>query len=236
MVKSSLSFIISVLAFAFVGNYSVTETQTRVHKGDDLMIMKLENVQIKAQTIGSFFSTFALSSDVPIGLEISSGEEKNASYIIDFKQGSLSEFLNQFVTQHSQYAWEIQDGVVNIFPKNEHRVALIQDLLKTKIGRFSIKKDISCGILIDSLMSTSEIKRILEVTGTKYRTPDINSFYIPQVGRNFSLDVSNATLKSILNKVVRLSPTAKFWVITKDSDGSLDISLAANHEDSHRTN
>lgn len=231
MVKVILRLIIPLLTLVFGNMYSDTVAQLRVQNSQDLAVIQLENVQIEAQSIGSFFSSLALSSDIPIGLEIASSEDRRTSYAVDFKKGTLSELLNQFVTEHTEYSWEIRDGVVNVFPKKGHRVTLFQDLLKTRIGRFSVKENTSCSALVESLITTSEIRKILNVSGTKYRAPDLTGFYFPQVGRKFVLEVSNSTMKSILNRVVRLSPTAKFWVITTNSDGSLNIRLAANHED-----
>jgi|SoiMetStandDraft_5_1073268.scaffolds.fasta_scaffold23403_1 hypothetical protein len=232
MVKVILRLIIPLLTLVF-GQFD-TLAQTRVQKSQDLAVIQLENVQIKAHSIGSFFSTLALSSDIPIGLEIAFSKDTRTPYAVDFKKGTLSELLTQFVTEHTEYAWEIRDGAVNVFPKKGYRVALFEDLLKTRIGRFSVKENTSCAALVESLITTSEITKVLNVRGAKYRAPDLTGFYIPQVGRKFVLEVSNSTMKSILNRVVRLSPTAKFWVIATNSDGSLNVSLAANHEDAKK--
>ena len=212
----------------------VTRAQTRVRDNGHLAATKLENVQIDAQSIGSFFSELALSSNLPIGLEISSKEDNLAPYGIDFKKGTVSELLNQFVIQHDQYAWEIRDGVVNVFPKDEYRDALFHNLLGTEIGRFTVRENTSCWTLAETLLSTREIKKVLEANGASYRAPDFSGFYIPQAGRHFKLSVSNVTLKFILNRVVEQSPTAKFWVIARNYDRSINISFAALHQDSPR--
>jgi hypothetical protein len=226
----------SLLALLFASNcLVVTQAQTPARNGD-LAGMQLEEIQIEAQSIGSFFSQLALSLDIPIGLEIASKEDKLASYRIDFKKGTLSELLSQFVVQHGQYAWEIRDGVVNIFPKDDYRDALFHNLLDTRIGRFTVKENTSCWTLAETLVSTPEMKGVLEAYGISYRAPDFSGFYIPQAGRHFKLDVSNVTLRSILNSVVEHSPTAKFWVMARNYDGSLNISFGARQEDSPKGN
>jgi hypothetical protein len=59
-----------------------------------------------------------------------------------------------------------------------------------------------------------------------------DAFTIPQLGRQFKLDVSDMTVKTILNKVVKESPLAKIWVIKKYSvDRTFVIWLNAHHED-----
>ena len=233
MLKAMLVTITPLLALLFGANcFAVTQAEAQVRDNGDVAAMQLEKVQIETQSIGSFFSELALSSNIPIGLEIGPKEGKLASYGIDFKKGTLSELLTQFAIQHSQYAWEIRDGVVNVFPKDDYRDPLFHDLLETRIRRFVVKENTSCWALAKSLVTTPEMKTFLEANGTSYRAPDFTGFYIPQAGRHFTLDLSNITLKSILNRVVGHSPTARFWVITRNYDGSLNISFGARHEDS----
>jgi hypothetical protein len=225
----------SLLALLFASNcLVVTQAQTRARENRDLVAKQLEQVQIETQSIGSFFSELAISANIPIGLEIAAKAGHLASYGTDFKKGTLSELLNEFVIQHNQYAWEIRDGVVNVFPKDDYRDAVFHNLLGTRIGRFTVKENTSCWTLAETLVSTPEMKKVLEASGTTYRAPDFSGFYIPQVGRHFKLDVSNVTLRSILNRVVEQSPTAKFWVITRNYDGSFNINFGARHEDSPR--
>ena len=111
----------------------------------------------------------------------------------------LSDLLNEFVARHDQYAWEIKDGVVNIFPKENYRDALFRDLLEAQIDSFAVKKKTSCFELAKSLAATSEVRKVLAAYGTSYRERDFSGAYIPQVGHNFALNISNMTLKSMLN-------------------------------------
>jgi len=232
MLKPVLIPITALLAVLFSTNcFGLTQVQTQARDKRDLATMQLEKVQIETQSIGSFFSELALSYEIPIGLEIASEGDKLNSYGIDFKKGTLSELLSQFVTRHRQYAWEIRDGVVNVFPKAPYRDALFHDLLETRIGRFTVKENTGCWALAESLVTTPEMKKILESHGTSYRMPHFSGFYIPQAGRHFTLDLSNVTVKSILNRVIEASPTARFWVIARNDDRSLNIGFGARHED-----
>jgi hypothetical protein len=106
------------------------------------------------------------------------------------------------------------------------------DLMETKISRFVVKKNTSCWDLAQSLVATPEIKKILEQYGTSYRKRNFSGPYIPQVGRDFTLDVSDEALKPILNKVIKASPTATFWLIKRNSyDQTVFLNLSARHED-----
>lgn len=228
---SSLGVCILVLLFG-ANNFSRAQKSAVAGKDDALAAKQLENVQIEAQSIGRLFADLSLSYDIPIGLEIALNDDESAIYHIDFKKGTLSELLTQFVARHDQYAWEITDGVVNVFPKDYHRDLLLEELLETKIGSFSIKEKTNCWTLVESLITTPEIKEILEIKKTTYRSRSFSGAYIPQLGRHFTLDVSNMQLKTILNKVTKESQTAKFWLITRNgNDQTLFIGLSARHED-----
>jgi hypothetical protein len=200
-------------------------------KHEDLATMPLENVTIEAQSITSLFSKLSLAYNIPVGLETAYNDDESVTYHIDFKKGTLRDLLTQFIDQHDQYSWEIHDGVVNIFPKDNYRDALFRDLLETKISRYSIKEGTNCLTLAKSLTDSPEVKKILEGYGTVYRERNFSGTLAPQVGQNFALDVSNVALKTLLNRVIKESPTAKFWFITRNSyDQTLFLSFSARSE------
>lgn len=205
-----------------------------VRRFKDLGAEQLENVQIDAQGITSFFAELSLTYDIPIGLETAANEYALTRYSSNFKKGTLADLLTQFVSRHSLYTWKIEDGVVNVFPKDGYRDLASMELLATKIERFSVKGNTSCFNLVESLVMQPEAKTILDANKTTYSNNAPSGFYIPNVGRSFTLEVSDVTVKSILNKVVSKSSTAKFWVITRKPDKTLLIDLTARHEDALR--
>ena len=218
----------------FLGAYCLASAQKSPGAGgDDLGAMRLEDVHIEGQTVGQFFSALSLSRDIPIGVEVASGDgDEDATYEVDFRAGTLADLLTQFVARHDRYAWEIKGGVVNVFPKDAYRDAILGELLRAEIRSFSVKEETSCRSLEESLVNTPEVKRILTHYGITHRRSDPSGFYLPQLGRDFKLDTSNLTLRSLLNKVIKESPTARSWVVKRDvSDRALLISLSARHED-----
>ena len=196
----------------------------------DLALRQVENVRIRKQTVGALLSELSLSYGIPIGLEAAPSDTRLGNYQLEFKKGTLAELLNQFVTQNDRYTWRINEGVVNVLPKADSRDFLLQNLLETRINAFQIKPETSCSNLAESLIATPEVNRLLVASGVTYREPSFSGFYIPQIGREFSLNVSDSTLRSVLNGVVNKSPTAKFWVLSRNNDGTLSLSLAATHE------
>jgi hypothetical protein len=140
--------------------------------------------------------------------------------------------LTQFTSRHDQYTWGIKDGLVNVFPKDDRRDPLFRELLETTISSFTVNRGSDCWAVADSLAAAPEIKQILENNGTAYRRRSFTGAYIPQLGRDFKFEVSNMTLRSTINKLIKESPTARFWLITRNSsDQTLFMSLRARHED-----
>jgi len=226
MPRKKSRFVVCVLALLLAATTVSAGTQ------NDLASRSLENVKIEAQSIGALLEKLSLHYDIPVGFEAASNDDERVNYELDFKKGSLSDLLNEFVARHDQYAWEIRDGVVNIFPKDNYRDALFRDLLATQIDTFAVKKKTSCVELAKSLAATSEVRRVLAAYGTSYRERSFSGAYIPQVGQNFALNVSNMTLKSTLNKVIKESPAARFWLVTRNSDQTFFLSVGARFEDS----
>jgi hypothetical protein len=84
--------------------------ETRKH--ENVSALPLESVHIEAQSIEALFSDLSLQHDIPIGLEIASNDDPFAIYDIEFKRGTVADFLNQFTKAYSLYAWDISDEAV----------------------------------------------------------------------------------------------------------------------------
>jgi hypothetical protein len=103
--------------------------------------------------------------------------------------------------------------------------------LTTNISSFSIKEKTSTLGFGEALIATPEIKRILELRGVTGDAGYLGGFYIQQLGQEFTLDVSNVTLKSLLDQVIKESPVAKHWVIAnKNSARKIFLRVQADLE------
>ena len=232
MSKVMLRFAVCILVMSW-GAISVFEAPACAAATDenDLAAKHLEDVELEAQSIGSLLQKFSLSYDIPVGFEAAFNDDELASYHLDLKKGSLADLLNRFVSEHDRYNWKLNGGVVNIFPKEEYRDPLSKDLLATKISSFKVKSKTDCLSLVKSLTATPEIREVLERHATTYRERNFSGAYFPQVGQNFTLDVSNMTLKSTLNKVIKESPVARFWLVTRNgNDQTFFLSVGARFE------
>jgi hypothetical protein len=233
MLKMMLRLAVYALVMLFGATTLVCAQEPAVtNKAGNLAGRQLENVQIEEQSIESLFTALSLSYNIPIGLEIASNDDEFATYALDLKKGTLSDLLTQFARQHNQYTWEIKDGVVNIFPKQNYRDFVLDELLTVQISTFSVPENSSCFKLEESLTNTLEVRKILQTYGLSRSGLNFSGAYFPQVGRHFKLDVSEMTVKTILNKVIRESPIAKIWLIKKyRHDQTFVIRLNARHED-----
>ena len=231
MILNSLMVVRIAICIVLV-SVQVSAAQNDARSSRNWEAEQLKDVYIYADDITSFFSELSLTYGIPIGLEVATNEYHLTRYSVDFKKGTLAELLTQFVKQNSLYDWKVVDGVVNVFPKEGYRDFVTREFLATTVERFSVKERTSCWNLIGSLATQPETKRILDAHKTTYTHPDPSGFYIQNVGRSFKLDVSDITVKSILNNVVGKSVTAKLWVISRRDDKTLFIDLRALHEDS----
>lgn len=178
--------------------------------------MQLENVHLKRQKVSDLFGSFSFQYLVPVGLEVAHGGEEPTLFELDFQGGSLSNLLTQFVAAHPEYTWKIDDGILNIFPKDDYRDPLLKQLLATEINSFSLAKRTSSWNFGQNLFATPEAKRLIDSYRVTYDTGYLGGFYIQQLGREYSFDVSTMPLRSILNKVVKESPTTRYWTISND--------------------
>ena len=230
--KPRLKVTLCVLASLLIAGHNVRAQDKAAAKTKlDLAQMRLENVQIEREGIAELFSALSFTYDIPVGLEIARSGDRLSLYRIDFQKGTLSDLLAQFVAQHDEYTWKIENGVLSVFPKEDHRDRVVRELLLTKISSFSVHEKTSAWGFGQNLLSTPETKRILELYGMTYDTGRLGGFYIQQLGQNFSFQVSGVQLKAILDKVIKESPVAKSWIISnKASDRKIFLQVNAQPE------
>lgn len=233
MLKMKHRFAVYALVTIFGATSFIYAQESAVASKDgDLATRQLENVEIEGQGVEALLTDLSLSYNIPIGLEVAPNDDEFTIYTLDLKKGTLTDLLNQFVRQHNQYTWQIKDGAVNIFPKPNFRDFVLDELLKVQISKFSVKENTGCWALVNSLTDTVEVQKVLKTHGISRSGLNFSGGYFPQVGRHFKLDVSDMTVKTILNKVIKESPIAKIWLIKKHSyDQTFVIWLNARHEE-----
>ncbi len=202
------------------------QSSTVVKDKPDLAQLRLEEIHLKAQSVVELFSALAFKYNVPVGVEIARDEERPAvvsldfdfrpSYSIDFKQVTLAELLTQFVVKDERYAWKIENGVVSVFPKEGHRDPFVRELLAVEVAGLAVKSRTSVSDFSESLLSTPAAGRLLRRHGLDVDPGRLGGSYIQQLGQDFTLAARNESVKSILDRVVKESPTARFWYVGID--------------------
>jgi hypothetical protein len=126
----------------------------------------------------------------------------------------LEKVFNQIVEQMENYKWEINDGVVNIFPI-KGRDERFEKLLGIKIQRFTFEKGKTVEDITTNIQLLPEFLRFLKenklrFTGFRQGT---NFVLKAQYGRtiNVGMDFSNLTFRGLLNKITKIKRGG--WVL-----------------------
>ncbi len=196
---------------------------------DQIVQRVLPNGRMRERGVSNLFSKLALRFDIPVGVEVAATDDLTNWYEIEFKGERLADFLLRFTSEHRQYSWEVQEGVINIFPTTAHDPVTVK-LLQAKIRDFSIAPNTDGFVFTNNLMETPEVSVIMTSYELQPAGPNFSGLYFPQLGRTFTRKFENGTVKSILNNVVKESSTAKAWTIKRLSDQKLFIRVDANLE------
>ena len=184
-------------------------------KNGDLATRLIKDVALEGQ-LWNLLTELSLDYDIPLGVEISADEQLSNSYRVELREGTIADLMGQIISQNNRYDWIIENGVVNIFPRDKYRDAFLAELLTVRVGRFAVSKNSDCFKLQNDLLNTPEIKAVIDAHGMQTGT-NFSGFYIPQLGRDFSLKASEITLKDLLNRIVNESPLARTWIISSDT-------------------
>lgn len=192
----------------------------------------LDDVYLEGDSLDSLLSVLAQEYDIPIGLERAMKGPGLIETRIDSKKITLGELLTQLLADYKEYAWEISDGAVYVFPKEGYRDPIVERLLNIEIRKFSLQKGTAVWNVEETLLKAPEFEEVVNAYGLGTLGWTFSGFYIPHLGRNYTLEVSGAKVRSLLNQIVKESPTAKFWSIGRDSNShTFSVSLSARQEE-----
>lgn len=207
--KNLLLFMLLVWLLVFAS------VQVFAGRGDELPDSPLRDVNIRRSNLLLALSDLAESHNIPIGVEISPKDDllKDHKIVVSLKTATLREVLNALINQNPLYTWSIQDGVVNVFPRTD-RDPLLKTLLETRIATFKVPPRTGRFTFRESITQTSEIERLLARFQVKAENESFLSRDIALLGHDFSTDFADATVRTILNRVIRDSGT-KYWIVSR---------------------
>ena len=126
---------------------------------------------------------------------------------VNAENETLEEVFNQIVKQMENYKWEINDGVVNIFPI-KGRDERFEKLLGLNIKKFTFEKgktieDITTNIMLLREFLIYRKENQLVFTGAR---SGANFVLKAQYGKTIDegMDFSNLTFRELLNKITKI--------------------------------
>ena len=228
-----LGVVLMTLLIAISNSYRAeAQSPDSLRKNTDLATRLIKNVALEGK-FSNLLTRLSLDYDIPLGLEISSDEQLSNHYKVELSEGTVADLMSQIVSQNGQYDWVIENGVVNIFPRDKYRDAFLAELLTVRIGSFAVDKNSDCLKLQNDLVKAPEIKAVIDAHGMQTGI-NFSGAYIPRLGQQFSLKVSDITLKALLNQIIRESPLARTWIISTDNS-SRTLSLGVTSRQVERS-
>jgi len=175
----------------------------------------VKDLQVEAVNINHLLVKIAYQYEVPMSLEVATNEDllDGKSLGVHVKQGTLADVLNSIVKQKPSYTWDVNESTIRVFPKSEYRDPLLQALLEIKIRHFVLPKRTARLTFRQAITNRTELKNLLASYGAR-PSNDALKYDLESLGPDFSLDLKNVPVRSILNQVIKNSKM-KYWFIIR---------------------
>jgi hypothetical protein len=199
---------------------SSSSGQSKGHAFDrNVADLSVTNLHIRAENINKLLAHIAYKYGVPISLETAVDENllKSKDLTVQLRNGRLADVLNLVVKEKPSYVWEATRGIVRVFPKEEFRDPFLETLLAARISQFTVGKATAKLNFREALTRRSELKELLGSYGVRTSNEASHRRDIEPFGGDFSLNLENVSVRSILDKVIKDSRT-KYWFIYRDGE------------------
>ncbi|QYO66286.1 hypothetical protein [Leptolyngbya sp. 7M] len=199
------SVILAVISVIFTLNIFCQENTENLLK-------QRVTLQASQATFVYALGTLAQRYKLPLGLEKSSRHMDDAKINIDIREKPLIEALNLLFEQEPAYNWEINDGVLNVFPTGD-KSEFLSLFLGLHIERKCVIKETNEFNVRKCILSLPEVVLLMKSKRVEYATfmnePSSNSI---RLNDNADLSGSNHTLRDYLNAIV-LNSNRNTWVV-----------------------
>jgi hypothetical protein len=149
------------------------------------------------------------------------------------EDGTVEQVFDEIIRQMENYKWEINDGVVNIFPV-KGRDKRFEELLGMNVERFTLEKGKTVDDITTNIMSLPEFrsferKHKLHFTGARGGNADF--VLKAQYGRviDAGMDFSNLTFRDLLNRITKVKRGAWRirwkWISKTTGEEHIDIDI-----------
>jgi hypothetical protein len=210
MRKQSVVIYLAVVFSLLIGHQTAL---CQVSDTEELVVEK-PNVPNALNEIANFYKK-------PVGCEYSNNGNEPEKIKVNTAGKTFEEALKDIIAQDSRYEWEYIDGVVNVFPK-ENRDNILYRFLETRLKHFTIAKRSTDWTIKVSLKEAPEIAELFKINNIEPFQAGFIGLHIIYGGdsirerKDFSLDMSDATIREILNRLVTDS-SRKYWCVNNDA-------------------
>jgi hypothetical protein len=172
------------------------------------------------------------SSDGKVKIDIEAEkvfEAKKYFISVNVENQRLKDVLNTIVSQMENYKWEINDGVVNIFPV-KGRDERFEKLLRLNIGNFTFEKGKSIKAITTNIKKLPEFQKFLAenklyFTGIRSGVDfQINAQYGRKIDEE--MHFSNLKFRDLLNKITKIKRGG--WILRRKR---MSIAIVEEHID-----
>jgi hypothetical protein len=214
MTIRSFSVLAPVVLAAFIVQGSRIPATTK--QSGTLVDEPVVEVNIRERNIHLALSKLANQYKLPIGLEVAADDDllKERNLSVRVKAGTVKDVLDAVASQCPDYTWELKEDVINVFPKQPNRDPLLENILAVKLKSFAIEKGTARIEFTKAVVSSHELSSLLEANGLNVEYEIFSKHDIGALGRGFSVNVSDVTVKSLLNQVIKRSET-KYWLLNR---------------------
>jgi|GEM_PF-4007907 hypothetical protein len=204
----------TLLTIAIVVLTSLTSARSQTRESNTLD-HHFDSVTIKEASIILALNGIANDNSLPIGLEVAAAQPESPEREINLtlKDTTLRTVLNEIIKQDSRYTWISDGGVIYFYAKLD-RDPLLQDLLATNLGEFTIGGDRTTSQVRNRILELPEIKAKLERAKVSPLVIFWRGADHGKLEDGFSSQIANVTLKSLLDQII-LHSTQKFWMLNR---------------------
>lgn len=208
--------LLTLLLIVFAASFTQSEARGLGESAADKTVTDLE---IEGTNINKLLAKIAYKYHVAMSLEVATNEDllNSKSLTVKLKKGTLADVLDDIVKQKPSYIWEADESTIKVFPKSDYRDPLLQTLLEVRIAHIVIRKSIAKLNFSEALTRSPELKNLLASYNVRPLNEAFSAYDIQPLGGDFSLDLENMSVRSILDKVIQTSKT-KYWFIKRDEE------------------
>lgn len=171
------------------------------------VLTKKATLIIEHADVSHVLRALSATSRIPIGFQSVEIESDVDGHYLSIRviDGTVKDVLNQIIERDQRYKWELDAGVINVSPKSSNTT-----LLDVAVAYFDFDdgdaEDVPSAILNLPEVQDRLIRlNLKENKAREYDGPIRNL-------RRFTLHMQNATVRDILNEIVR-SGYSRYWTI-----------------------